>query len=34
MNAQEQAATAVMEEWLSHPEELGKKPAKPALLYF
>ena len=28
MNAQEQAATAVMEEWLSHPEELGKKPAK------
>ena len=28
MNAQEQAATAVMEEWLSHPQELGKKPAK------
>lgn len=28
MNAQEKAATAVMEEWLSHPQELGKKPAK------
>lgn len=28
MNAQERAATAVMEEWLSHPQELGKKPAK------
>lgn len=28
MNAQEQAATAVMEDWLSHPDELGKKPAK------
>lgn len=28
MIAQEQAATAVMEEWLSHPDELGKKPAK------
>lgn len=28
MNAQEKAAAAVMEEWLSHPQELGKKPAK------
>ena len=28
MNAQREAATAVMEEWLSHPQELGKKPAK------
>ena len=28
MDAQKQAATAVMEEWISHPEELGKKPAK------
>lgn len=28
MNAQERAATAVMEEWLSHQQELGKKPAK------
>ena len=28
MNEQEKAATAVMEEWLSHPQELGRKPAK------
>lgn len=28
MNAQKKAATAVMEEWLSHPQELGKKPAR------
>ena len=28
MNAQREAATAVMEDWLSHPQELGKKPAK------
>lgn len=28
MNEQAKAATAVMEEWLSHPQELGKKPAK------
>ena len=28
MNEQEKAATMVMEEWLSHPQELGKKPAK------
>ena len=28
MNEQQQAATAVVEEWLSHPGELGKKPAK------
>lgn len=28
MNAQEQAATAVMKDWLSHPDELGKLPAK------
>lgn len=28
MNAQEQSATAVMEDWLSHANELGKKPAK------
>lgn len=28
MNEQEKAATAVMEDWLSHPNELGKKPAK------
>jgi len=28
MNEQEEYATAVMEEWLSHPQELGKKPAK------
>ncbi|MCI8414257.1 MAG: DUF4261 domain-containing protein [Ruminiclostridium sp.] len=28
MTAQEQAAAAVMEEWLSHPQELGKKPAR------
>lgn len=28
MNAQEKAATAVMEDWLSHARELGKKPAK------
>ena len=28
MTEQEKIATAVMEEWLSHPSELGKKPAK------
>lgn len=28
MNTQKEAATAVMEEWLSHPKELGRKPAK------
>ncbi len=28
MTTQEQYAAAVMEEWLSHPQELGKKPAK------
>lgn len=28
MNEQQKAAAEVMEEWLSHPEELGKKPAK------
>lgn len=28
MTAQEKAAAAVMEEWLSHPTELGKKPAR------
>ena len=28
MNAQEKAATEVMEEWLSHPQELGRKPSK------
>lgn len=28
MNAQEKSAAAVMEDWLSHPNELGKKPAK------
>lgn len=28
MNEQEKYAMAVMEEWLSHPQELGKKPAK------
>lgn len=28
MNEQRQYATAVMEEWLSHPQELGKKPAR------
>lgn len=28
MNEQQKAATEVMEEWLSHPDELGKKPAK------
>ncbi len=28
MTAQQEAATAVMEDWLSHPQELGKKPAK------
>lgn len=28
MNEQARNATAVMEEWLSHPRELGKKPAK------
>lgn len=28
MNEQRKAAQAVMEEWLSHPQELGKKPAK------
>ena len=28
MTEQEKIATAVMEEWLSHPGELGKKPAK------
>lgn len=28
MTEQAKAATAVMKEWLSHPDELGKKPAK------
>lgn len=28
MTEQEKAAAAVMEEWLSHPDELGRKPAK------
>lgn len=28
MTEQEKIATAVMEEWLTHPQELGKKPAK------
>lgn len=28
MNSQREVATAVMEEWLSHPKELGRKPAK------
>ena len=28
MNEQEKSATAVMEDWLAHPQELGKKPAK------
>lgn len=28
MTTQRQYAAAVMEEWLSHPQELGKKPAK------
>ena len=28
MNEQRKYATAVMEEWLSHPQELGKKPAR------
>ena len=28
MTTQQEYATAVMEEWLSHPQELGKKPAK------
>lgn len=28
MEEQRKYATAVMEEWLSHPQELGKKPAK------
>lgn len=28
MKEQAKAAAAVMEEWLSHPQELGKKPAK------
>ncbi len=28
MNEQRQYATAVMEEWLTHPQELGKKPAR------
>lgn len=28
MNEQEKSATAVMEDWLSHTQELGKKPAK------
>ncbi len=28
MNTQEKAATAVMEDWLSHAKELGRKPAK------
>lgn len=28
MNEQSKYATAVMEEWLSHPQELGKKPAR------
>lgn len=28
MSEQQKYATAVMEEWLSHPQELGKKPAK------
>lgn len=28
MEEQKKYATAVMEEWLSHPKELGKKPAK------
>ncbi len=28
MNEQKKYATAVMEEWLSHPQELGKKPAR------
>ncbi len=31
MTAQEKNAIEVMEEWLSHPQELGKKPAKLAL---
>ena len=28
MNEQQKAAITVMEEWLSHPQELGRKPAK------